>query len=75
MKRKSLTPVDHADAYRAYSAAIRLVSKLPIADLKMKSRIVSYLYEAGHVHWIALSKLDCSEFGRAFDISRGRKAA
>ena len=72
MKIKTLTSVQHADAYRGYSAAIRLMDQIRIEDLKLKSRIVSYLYEAGHVHWLELVKLDCREFAHAFDASRAK---
>lgn len=70
--KHALSPVEHADAYRSYSAAIQLVSKTPMQDLKQKSRIVSYLYESGHVHHLILWKLPIEEFARAFDLSRAK---
>ena len=76
MKRNKhrMTPTDHADSYRAYSKAIRIVSCTPMDDLRQKSRIVSYLYERGHENWIALNKLPISDFARAFDNSRATAA-
>jgi hypothetical protein len=72
MKRKTLSPVELADIYRSYSAAIRIVGHCAEGDLKRKSRIVTYLYEQGNAAWIQLVKLDCPTFGHAFDASRAK---
>jgi hypothetical protein len=72
MKRKAITPVELADIYRSYSAAIRLVAHTEVPDLHHKSRIIHYLYEQGNAVWLQLVKLDCPAFGHAFDASRAK---
>jgi len=78
MAKSNLNPIDHADRYRAYSRAMRVLTSLayaPGADLKLQSRIMTYLYEEGHKHWVALSKLPIETFARAFDASRAKGGA
>jgi len=74
---KNLSPTEHADRYRAYSRAMRVLSKLAYtegADLKAQSRIMNYLYEEGHKHWVALCALPLSDFAHGFDSSRAMDA-
>jgi hypothetical protein len=78
VNKKTQTPVDHADAYRGYSRALRILSPLHPEGkegLTLQAHIATYLYEEGHVHWLALCKLDCADFGRAFDMSRAKAGA
>lgn len=77
MKTRILSSIEHADAYRGYSAAMRLLGSGDGSReaLKAIARISSYLYEAGHIHWIALWALPVDEFARAFDSSRSKANA
>lgn len=71
----TMTPVEHADAYRGYGRALRI---LPAGGdgskeaLTLLAHIAHYLYESGHVHWLELWRLPIAEFARAFDDSRAK---
>lgn len=62
-----------ADSYRGYSAALRLVSRLPMEDLMLRFRIADYLWHVGHEDILKLMALPTEEYCAAFDLSRAKK--